>query len=53
MSSFDTKGAHWVYYKNYKSKYFFYSYEKLIDKRINQLVKCLGKDNVFFNYNQT
>lgn len=53
LDSFYGNGTHWVcYYKKDKIKYYFNSYGSIIDKPPKELVKYLGKDNIFYNDSQ-
>lgn len=40
------------YYKNYKIKYYFDSYENITVLPFKELIKYVGKENILFNNNQ-
>ena len=53
LDSFEGNGTHWVcYFKKDKIKYYFDSYGNIVDKPPIELVKYLGKNNIFYNDNQ-
>lgn len=53
LDSFEGNGTHWVcYFKKDKIKYYFDSYGNIVDKPPFELVKYLGKNNIFYNDNQ-
>ena len=53
LDSINGNGTHWIcYYKKDKKKYYFDSYGNVIDKPFKELVKYLGKDNIYYNDSQ-
>lgn len=53
LDSIDGNGTHWLcYYKKHNLKFYFDSYGNIIDRPFLELIKYLGKENIYYNDSQ-